>query len=182
MNYLFVDTETNDIRRPRLVELAWMLTDKEGNLVEDWACLIKPGDFEISEGAFNVHGISKEVALSDGTELETALKELAYILTEAGLMVAHGMQFDMRVLAGEFDRMDIPSDIRTIERFCTMRGTTEFCKLPKMKGSGYKWPKLAELYYILFEEDLIDAHGALVDVQTTAKCFFKLKEQGIIKL
>ena len=182
MNYLFVDTETNDIRRPRLVELAWMLTDKEGATIEEWACLIKPVDFEISEGAFNVHGISTEVALSDGMDIKPALKELAYILTEAGLMIAHGMQFDMRVLTGEFDRTNILSDIRTVERFCTMRGTTEFCKLPKTRGSGFKWPKLSELYYTLFEEDLLESHGALVDVQTTAKCFFKLKEMGVIKL
>lgn len=181
MNYLFIDTETSDFRRPHLVELAWMLADFKGEEIESYVSLVKPTDWKISPEALDCHGITTEVAATDGLPLKEVLEELAYIITEAGLMVGHGIQYDTRVLAKEFDDSGVLSDLNNIDRFCTMRGSTEFCKIPKKKG-GFKWPKLAELYYILFEKDLLDAHGALVDVQTVSKCFFELKRRGVIKL
>ena len=42
-------------------------------------------------------------------------------------------------------------------------------------------PKLSELHRILFGTGFEDAHNALADVEATAKCFWKLKELGIIK-
>ena len=40
---------------------------------------------------------------------------------------------------------------------------------------------IAEVVQILFGTGFEDAHNALADVEATAKCFWKLKELGIIK-
>jgi len=60
-----------------------------------------------------------------------------------------------------------------------MERSTDHCKIP---GSyGYKWPSLSELYFILFDRDFEEAHDAVVDVKACAECFFRLKNEGIIK-
>ena len=61
---------------------------------------------------------------------------------------------------------------------CTMKSSTDFCKLPGKYG--YKWPTLQELYKILFGEGFGNAHNSLSDIQATKKCYFKLKALGII--
>ena len=59
-----------------------------------------------------------------------------------------------------------------------MKESTDYCKIPGRYG--YKWPNLAELHKKLFNADFEEAHNALVDVEITAKCFWKLKELEII--
>ena len=77
-----------------------------------------------------------------------------------------------------------------------MKMSTAFCKLPSKKHGHsrrnsiftaqrstqqYRWPKLAELYRILFTKEIPNAHDAASDVQATLKCFFELKKRGVIK-
>ncbi len=62
--------------------------------------------------------------------------------------------------------------------YCTMRSTTEVTKIgynPKYKS--YKWPKLEELHRVLFGEQVMGAHNAMVDVRATLRCFFELKDK-----
>lgn len=58
-----------------------------------------------------------------------------------------------------------------------MKASTEFCKIPG--PYGYKWPKLEELYKILFNESF-NAHNALDDIRATARCFWELKNKNVI--
>ena len=48
--------------------------------------------------------------------------------------------------------------------------------------AGFKFPKLVELHEKLFGTGIEDAHTALGDVKTTARCFFALLERGLIDL
>jgi len=59
-----------------------------------------------------------------------------------------------------------------------MKSSVNYCQIPG--DYGYKWPKLAELYRILFKEDFADAHNAATDIKATAKCFWRLKELKIL--
>ena len=59
-----------------------------------------------------------------------------------------------------------------------MHASTDYCKL---RGPyGYKWPKLSELHIKLFGEDFKEAHNASVDINATAKCFWKMRKIGLI--
>ena len=52
----------------------------------------------------------------------------------------------------------------------------ETIHLCKAEGKiGYKYPRLEELYFKLFQENF-DAHNALNDVKATARCFWELYE------
>lgn len=59
-----------------------------------------------------------------------------------------------------------------------MESSTDYCKLPG--PYGYKWPSLSELHYKLFNHNFEEAHNANIDVKACAKCFFKLKSEGVL--
>jgi hypothetical protein len=66
-----------------------------------------------------------------------------------------------------------------LKRICTMKSTTEFCGIETRHG--YKYPKLEELYNKLFDEDIDRQHDAKDDVFITAKCFWRLKDLGLME-
>lgn len=190
--YLFFDTETTGLPRswqapvtaldnwPRLVQLAYLAYDAEGGLVASVNTIIKPEGFTIPADASRVHGITTERALKEGRDLGAVLREFKTLLDGARCLVAHNMSFDEKIVGAEFLRLGLPDIPAGKQKVCTMHGTTEYCAIPGPRG--YKWPKLSELHHKLFGTDFSAAHDASADVAATARCFWKLKEQGIIKL
>jgi len=88
------------------------------------------------------------------------------------------MSFDEKILGAEFIRKNIQNELFKKNRICTMKQSVRYCKIPGRYG--YKWPKLSELHIELFGEDFKEAHDATVDINATAKCFWKMKELKII--
>lgn len=188
--YLFFDTETTGIPRdykapasdarnwPRMVQLAWLATDAEGNEQAAAEYIIRPEGFTIPREAARIHGITTERALSEGRELRAVLAEAAAALGAAGLLIAHNMTFDEKILGAEFLRCGLPNEVEAKSRACTMQASTEFCALPGRYGC--KWPTLQELHQTLFHEGFVGAHRALTDVRACARCFFELRRRGIM--
>jgi DNA polymerase-3 subunit epsilon len=186
--YLFYDTETTGLPRswdapmsrvanwPRMVQLAWMIYDEDGTLESKANYIIKPEGYTIPLDASKVHGITTEIALKTGVDLRETLIEFVSVVEKAKLVIAHNMDFDEKIVGAELIRTEIESKLFEKPRLCTMKTTTNLCKLPG--PYGYKWPKLIELYSILFGSDFEDAHDASADVAACAKCFFHLKEKG----
>ncbi len=189
--YLFFDTETTGIPRdykapvtdlgnwPRVVQLAFLLTDGAGVPVTERQMLIKPEGFTIPADATRVHGITTAAALTGGVALAAALGEFAVCLKMAKTLVSHNMAYDENVLGAEFLRARLGNPVAQAKRVCTMQGTTAFCALPGKYGK-FKWPTLSELHGKLFGRDFAGAHGACADVGACAKCFFELRGRGII--
>ena len=85
--YLFFDTETTGFPKnwnapvtdldnwPRMVQIAWILGDKQGNRIEQQDHIIKPEGFKIPKDASKVHGITTKKAIRQGVALETVLRE-----------------------------------------------------------------------------------------------------------
>ncbi len=189
--YLFFDTETTGLPKdwnapisklknwPRLVQIAWQQYDSVGNLLSTQNYIIKPNGFTISPEVVKIHGISHQKAVLEGAELEKVMKEFAKILSSSKFLIAHNLEYDKKIVGAEFLRTNIKSKLSSIEPICTMKSTTNFCRLPGYYG--YKWPSLTELHSKLFKAKFKEAHDALVDVTACAKCFFELKKKGIIK-
>jgi len=192
VNHLFFDSETTGLPRnykappsdidnwPRLVQIAWILTDSEGNELRSLEAIIKPESFDIPEAASRVHGITTEKAMKDGVYLIPILRQTWEAIREADLLVAHNYPYDRAVIGAEFiraggERADI---FETKEHACTMRESVDFCEIPGMYG--YKWPKLVELHTKLFGRGFEGAHSALADVRACAKCFFELRTREVI--
>ncbi len=188
--YLFFDTETTGLPRnwkapvsdtanwPRMVQIAWLIYDNNGNLMEQNDFIIQPEGYNIPAEAANVHGISTERAMEEGYELKQVLEKFAIDIARADSLVAHNISFDEKIVGAEFIRKQISSQLFNKTRICTMQKSTNFCKLPGQYG--YKWPTLNELHQTLFGEDFQEAHNAAVDINATAKCFWELKHRGII--
>ena len=188
--YLFFDTETTGLPRdykasaedfdnwPRLVQIAWLSFDKDGNQVGENNYIIKPEGFTIPSDASRVHGISTERALNEGVELQSVLIEFQNQISQASYLVAHNMSFDEKNVGAEFLRNNMVNSIEAIDKICTMEQSTNYCKLNGRYG--YKWPKLSELHYKLFGTGFEEAHNAAVDINATAKCFWEMKKIGVL--
>jgi hypothetical protein len=88
------------------------------------------------------------------------------------------MRFDASVMGAEFVRAEMVTEMFAKRKICTMESSTEYCQLPGR--FGFKWPTLAELYYTLFRASFMDEHNAAADVSACARCFFELKNLGVI--
>lgn len=188
--YLFFDTETTGLpsRRdapaanyhawPRMVQLAWLMTDERGYELSSAEHIIRPVGFVIPPEATKIHGITTEIALSRGTGLATVLDEFEGALHEASTLFAHNMSFDERVVGSEYIRARRRNLIEGKKRICTMKSATRYCGLPGQYG--YKWPSLTELHMHLFGEPFEDAHHALADVRACVRCYQELKRLKIM--
>lgn len=186
--YLFFDTETAGLPRnwkashlkydnwPRLVQIAWIQYDNEGNEIDSQDFIIRPDGFKIPYKTAQIHGITTARALKEGVDLVPVLEQFNQKISESENIVAHNISFDERVMGAEFVRNGIETDLFEKNLICTMKTTTTFCQIP---GSfGFKWPSLAELHYAVFERDFVNAHNAKADIEATANCYWELKRRG----
>jgi DNA polymerase III epsilon subunit-like protein len=189
---LFFDTETTGLPKnwkapvtdldnwPRLVQLAYLVYDFDGNLIHSCNEIVKPDGFTIPLDASNVHGITTEIANQRGSKIEEVLELFSIHLKRAKVIVAHNMAYDEKIIGSEMIRLGMENTVDSKEKICTMESTVDLCKIDG--PYGYKWPKLEELHRFLFNHYFEGAHDALADIQATAKCFWELKKRGIIKL
>ena len=188
--YLFFDTETTGLPKnwkapvtdlnnwPRLVQLAYIYHDTDGNKISEGNFIIKPEGFIIPADASKIHGISTEKALQEGHSLKAVLNDFNSLIEQADYLVAHNMSFDEKIIGAELLRNGMHNSIPSKKKICTMLQTTNFCAI---NGPyGYKWPNLTELHYKLFRTGFEEAHNAAVDITATAKCFWELKRLGKI--
>ena len=194
---LFFDTETSgfisnkkdptDPTQAWCVQLAAILTNGI-NEVETLNVLIKPNGRKIPIYATNVHGITVEKAQAHGIEEVEALELFASMMNPVITQICHNYRFDSQFIDHMFQRnMDKLSDearskfFFQLPHFCTMsdKRIVNFCGL-KNKANRPKWPKLEELYEILFGEVFENAHDALADVRATVACYYELIERGVI--
>jgi DNA polymerase III subunit epsilon len=188
---LFFDTETTGLPKnykapitdlnnwPRLVQLAYLLYDADGNLISSKDYLIKPDGFTIPEGASRIHGITTERAINFGIPIATVLSQFNDLVNKCEVMVAHNISFDEKIVGSELIRNGMANTLALKKKICTMQSTTDFCAISGYYGN--KWPKLSELHYKLFNIGFDEAHDASVDIKATAKCFWELKRRGILK-
>lgn len=193
--YLFFDTECNglpqfydmDVRMtnnwPNVIQLAWIVTDEQGNVLKRKSHIITPEGFEINDNVAALTGITTSRAMREGIELTTALSDFMSDINNAQLLIGHNIDFDMKVVGCELYRngMDYES-LLSKKTLCTMKRSTYFCAIPNPRGkfNDYKWPKLEELYRKLFNRPLTNAHDALADITATKECYFELRRLGVI--
>ncbi len=183
--YLFFDTEsagkprkwnapaTDTFNWPRMVQIAWLLYDKERILVEKQLLTIQPEGYEIPYEVERMHGISTEKAREEGVPVTEALTGFLAALEKAEYLIAHNLNLHSNVLGAELYRKGLDHQkLGGLEQYCTMQEGTYFCKLPG-KGGRFKWPSLMELHIKLFAARY-KRESAISDVAVCAISFFKL--------
>ena len=188
--YLIFDTETTGIPKdyneptsnssnwPRLVQLSWIITDEECNVLSQNDFIIYPEGFTIPSDAAKLHGITTDIAKEKGKPLKEVLEKFMEDFKAAKIIVGHNIAFDKKIVGAELIRLGQKDIMNSKKSLCTMEAGTDFCKI---RGYyGYKWPKLQELHKKLFGYEFEDAHNSMSDVTATLKCFKEMKKLGWI--
>lgn len=185
--YLIFDTETTGLPRnwnlpytdtdnwPRAVQIAWQLHDEMGQLIEANDFLIQPEGFNIPFDAEKIHGISTELAQTEGENLESVMQQFLVAMDRAEFIVGQNLKFDINIVGCELHRLGLENDLQTkpVLDTCT-EVTAELLKLPGGRGGKFKLPTLTELHQYLFHQPFGEAHNATADVEATTRCFFEL--------
>lgn len=190
---LFFDTETTGFprrdlpldheRQPRLVQLACILAEDDGTERASLSLIVRPDGWSIPPEAAAIHGIDDALAERAGVPLDAALRLLLGMARQASLVVAHNVAFDVDVTTialTQARQPDAATELGAMPRACTMKMATPILNLPptdRMLAAGFskpKAPKLAECIRHFFDEDLVGAHDALVDVRACARVYHHL--------
>lgn len=187
--YLFFDTETTGLPKrwnapvtdidnwPRLVQLAWIVCDDQGQVVKSHDVIVQPDGFVIPMEVSKLHGITTLIAKERGRPLQEVMEEFADQVDAAGALIGHNISFDECIVGAEFERLRMMTSLFLKPKYCTMKSATDYCKLPGKKG--FKSPRLSELHQVLFGTGFDNAHNALADVEATVRCFWELRKRGI---
>lgn len=189
--YLFFDTETTGLPKnysapitdtenwPRIIQIAWILCDENGNEISRYCKLICPDGWEMPTDRFWVdNGYSQEKSIVEGVRIQDALCDFRNEINGCEYLIAHNMSFDSKIVGCEFHRENMFCENKPI-KICTKESSTDFCKLEGRYG--FKWPTLTELHNKLFGKSFEGAHDAMNDVIALKDCFFELKKLNIIK-
>ena len=166
-------TDHNLYLFPRIVQFSWGLYTETGECKEVKDFIIKPNGWTM-DGSDRIHGITQERAATEGVDILDVLTRYQYdIENHCCKLVCHNVDFDKQVVQSELIRADM--NVADVETYCTMKETADFCKLFPRKHGQYKWPRLEELYRILFKETMQHPHNSYYDVVNCAKCYFAFK-------
>lgn len=186
MRILFFDTETTGLPlwkepsdhpdQPHVVDLSCELWDGD-TLAAEYDCIINPG-VPIPPEVVAIHGISDEIAQEQGISPVDAWEQFKVMVSQADLLCGHNVSFDIRMMrilsARHLGLKWEPMQ----PNFCTMRKSTNICKIPSLKqryDTDWKWPTLTEAVRFFFDEKHSGAHRAKPDVIAARRIFFHLK-------
>jgi DNA polymerase III subunit epsilon len=195
MIVLVFDTETTGLpenrntsifetdKWPYIVQLTYLLYDTEGNHVLEMEDMIIKCDIDIPEEATNIHGITNNISMIRGIEIDKALDVFDKALKKADVVVGHNISFDKRLYMVETIRRKrrqyFTVNKEKKEEYCTMKQGKDVCKIEKVSYKGdkyYKYPTLTELYYSLFKKTPEGVHNAFNDVLACFRCYYKMTQ------
>jgi DNA polymerase III epsilon subunit-like protein len=98
------------------------------------------------------------------------MNEFITDLQNVNTIVGHNLDFDIRVVLNNLRKYDIKIINNNIEEYNLFK---QFIIYDTYKISKVK---LNKLYFDLFNDNIINAHDALSDVEATLKCYLELKK------
>jgi DNA polymerase-3 subunit epsilon len=196
MKVIVFDTETTDLpadqnaplsdssKWPYIIQLSFMVFDTDTKEILEYSDHIIQLDttVNISPGSIAIHQITAQRSQNEGIPIKQALAQLADNMSDADVIVGHNILFDKRMLMVELTRNKMKNCLYKnglpIPEYCTMKRTTELCKIPttnKKTGEIYnKYPTLTELHTYLFCKKPRGTHNAIADVMICLRCFVML--------
>ena len=165
LEFAIVDLETSGLEpaSARVIEIAILLTNSKGEIHEEYATLINPGNGQV--GPTFIHHITEEAVLTAPTFQEVAGDILKKF--ENRIVVAHHAAFEDKFLAAEFKRAGIK--VPALPALDTLWLSRQVLDLP-----NYKMQTVLQHYGV--EE--LDLHTALGDVRALSKILPSLIENA----
>lgn len=181
---LVFDIETNKLdKHARIIQIAWILCDYNRQIIREKNYYVYSPDLKIEKSSTNVHGLTIEIVKKLGVTMKEVLRAFLQDLNNADIVVGHNInQFDIPVTEYNFLLAGLDHDIfKNKLTYDTLLQSIDFCALPNPYRPGYKYPKLTELYYKLFQRNFT-AHNAMKDTRATYDCFWALVDEKVINL
>lgn len=187
--YLVFDTETTGLPiwkepsdhpdQPHVVDIAWTLFSEQGDEIERFDAIINPGVGVVIPGDLAaLHGITTERARAEGITPLAVFERFVDVMGRTSLVVGHNVSFDIRMMRILGARHTGEKWENALPTFCTMRSSTNVCRILKEKArtdKDWKWPNLTEAVRFFFDEDHSNAHRARPDCDAAGRVFFRLK-------
>jgi DNA polymerase-3 subunit alpha len=198
--YLFIDTETNGLPNmtnirygdyplytninkydtARVIQLSFMLCDKNLNEIEMHDYIIKRENYEINNYEF--HNITNEIS-DKGYDFNYVINILMKTLEKCQYIIAHNINFDINVIRSEFYRrnnIDYIKEINKYKQICTVK-QFKYIVNAKNKYDKIKDPSLKELFHFAFNKELECAHNSKYDVINLHKAVKYFYDNKVIK-
>lgn len=186
--YLIIDTETSGLfdfskpadadGQPRLAELTGIIYDTAlpdpDEAVSTLHYYVRPDGWSMTAEAGAVNGLTDAFLMDNGLPVGDVLDIYCNLILGGHVVVAHNAQYDTKVMRGELRRLGRPDLFESTPNICTMRASTDICRIPKANGRGVKFPKLEEAYrhFTGMEIPAVEGSKALRD---TRACFAVFK-------
>jgi DNA polymerase-3 subunit epsilon len=166
VTFAVVDVETTgfDPDSERILQVAAVVVDGQGNLVESFDTVVRPENpEEYRHGAEHIHGISED-DVARGMPLRQALEKV-WGMSEGRLFTAHNARFDIGFLHAESARVGID---KRVDRYVD---TLELARMAdRERTRKHTLSALCDHYGI----EIGRAHEALADATATARLLFRL--------
>ena len=209
MKVVFFDTETTGLmprykeislsdsgKYPHIVQFSYIVYDfehHEVSLVSDDIIRVTDGVI-IPPESIQFHGITDSISREKGKPIREVLDRFVSIMDQVDLVIAHNMEFDLRITLVELMRIMESDDLSLVERehystvinrvvnankyYCSMKESIEICKIKAVSRMGReynKFPSLSELHKHYFGFVPIGLHNSINDVVIGLRCFGKMR-------
>jgi DNA polymerase III epsilon subunit-like protein len=186
------ESEKKIDENPHILQFSWCIYDTNTNailkMVDEFICV--SDEVIISDEITNFTGVTR-AKCNTGISIIDALKMFYEDYQHCGIIIGHNVEFDIKMVRTEYYRhsnelSQYPiSDIflsgwlqeKNIKIKCTQMIGKNLCKLVMPNRSGYKFPKLVELYEFLFHEKPENLHNSMIDILVCLRCFLKMQFQ-----
>jgi DNA polymerase-3 subunit epsilon len=168
-----VETTGLSVQTDYIIQLAMVKVDASNlEILESKKWYIEPiHNYEITEGAFQAHGISKEFLKKNGVSLKDIAPEILEFIKDADYLTYNGNSFDVKFLY---------KDLSLVGYELPMEGKVFYDAFSLYKA--YHPCTLSALYKGYTGKELEGAHDALADVKATIEVFKCLKEEQNVSL
>lgn len=179
-NICVFDTETSSFKGS-VVQLAYIITDLEGNVLQTYESLLKlPEDEAMDPRAEAVHNISRSKLDEEGKDPASEIDAFLKFYTDnlkSTVFVAHNAKFDIGRINFMAAKYNLEHRMCEENVFCTMKSSSIHCNLKKSNGYR-KNPTNAELYTVLTGSPPDQRlHDALEDCKVTLRSYLLGKER-----
>ncbi|KJR43235.1 Exonuclease domain protein [Candidatus Magnetoovum chiemensis] len=169
MNYiLLIDLETTGLnpKTDKIVEIAWILTDSDYNIINSSSHLISTYSKYTNTESYNINKISKKQLLNAGIPIEASIAPLYHLMKRNDIIVTgYNIGFDLYFLYHEL----LTLNIEPIVPLCF-----DILPLVRKKVTNTDDHKLRTIYNHLFGEEDTNFHRAYSDVMASLRILKKL--------
>jgi UvrD-like helicase C-terminal domain/AAA domain/Exonuclease len=166
--YMVLDLE-NNMGNGDIIQIAYSIHDYLDNEVKSVNAHIK--DRYVDQRSRDKTGISTDKLRKEGKSFHAVAQELLQNLNEVTYIVGHNIHTDISKIISNLHKFDIHPSYNVFHHIKSIDTMKIY------KDQSGKKASVGKMVEDLFEEEMIDAHDAMVDVNYTYRCYVEMKDR-----